>query len=95
MNAPIKDAFDCFSRKPMRGHFVLGFPSALLSLSQEKSSGVEIDLMGELEIMRQFLEQLQQSRRKTEISPATLERDLNTQLYQLSYQANRPEAGHL
>ena len=27
----------------MRRHFVLGFPRALLSLSQEKSSGVEIE----------------------------------------------------
>ena len=27
----------------MRRHFVSGFPRALLSLSQEKSSGVEID----------------------------------------------------
>ena len=26
-------------------HFVSGFPRALLSLSQEKSSGVEIDLL--------------------------------------------------
>ena len=43
MNAPIRDAFDCSSRKPMRRHFVSGFPRALLSLSQEKSSGVEID----------------------------------------------------
>ena len=42
MNAPIRDAFDYSSRKPMRRHFVLGFPRALLSLSQEKSSGVEI-----------------------------------------------------
>ena len=42
MNAPIRDAFDCSSRKPMRRHFVSGFPKALLSLSQEKSSGVEI-----------------------------------------------------
>ena len=42
MNAPIRDAFDCASRKPMRRHFVLGFPRATLSLSQEKSSGVEI-----------------------------------------------------
>ena len=38
MNAPIRDAFDCSSRKPMRRHFVSGFPRALLSLSQEKSS---------------------------------------------------------
>ena len=44
MNAPIRDAFDCSSRKPMRRHFVSGFPRALLSLSQEKSSGVEIGL---------------------------------------------------
>ena len=51
MNAPIRDAFDSSSRKPMRGHFDLGFPSALLSLSQEKSSGAEIDLMRELEII--------------------------------------------
>ena len=43
MNAPIRDAFDCSSRKPMRRHFVSGFPRALLSLSQEKSSGVEIE----------------------------------------------------
>ena len=28
----------------MRRHFVSGFPRALLSLSQEKSSGVEIDM---------------------------------------------------
>ena len=42
MNAPIRDAFDCSSRKPMRRHFVSGFPRAPLSLSQEKSSGVEI-----------------------------------------------------
>ena len=42
MNAPIRAAFDCSSRKPMRRHFVSGFPRALLSLSQEKSSGVEI-----------------------------------------------------
>ena len=45
MNAPIRDAFDCSSRKPMRRHFVSGFPRALLSLSQEKSSGVEIVYM--------------------------------------------------
>ena len=44
MNAPIRDAFDCSSRKPMRRHFVSGFPRALLSLSQEKSSGVEIEI---------------------------------------------------
>ena len=43
MNAPIRDAFDCSSRKPMRRYFVSGFPRALLSLSQEKSSVVEID----------------------------------------------------
>ena len=43
MNAPIRKAFDCSSRKPMRKHFVSGFPRALLSLSQEKSSGVEIE----------------------------------------------------
>ena len=43
MNAPIRDAFDCSSQKPMRRHFVSGFPRALLSLSQEKSFGVEID----------------------------------------------------
>ena len=42
MNAPIRDAFDCSSRKPMRRHFVSGCPRALLSLSQEKSSGLEI-----------------------------------------------------
>ena len=42
MNAPIRDFFDCSSRKPMRRHFVSGFPRALLSLSQKKSSGVEI-----------------------------------------------------
>ena len=42
MNAPIRDAVDCSSRKPMRRHFVSGFPRALLSLSQEESSGVEI-----------------------------------------------------
>ena len=41
MNAPIRDAFDCSSRKPMRRHFISGFPKALLSLSQKKSSGVE------------------------------------------------------
>ena len=44
MNAPIRDAFDCSSRKPMRRHFVSWFPRALLSLSQEKSSGVEIEV---------------------------------------------------
>ena len=33
MTAPIRDAFDCSSRKPMRRHFVSGFPRALLSLS--------------------------------------------------------------
>ena len=44
MNAPIRDAFDCSSRKPMRRHFVSGFPRALLSLGQEKSSGVEIGI---------------------------------------------------
>ena len=42
MNAPIRDAFECSSRKPRRRHFVSGFPGDLLSLSQEKSSGVEI-----------------------------------------------------
>ena len=42
MNAPIRDAFYCSSRKPMRRDFASGFPRALLSLSQEKSSGVEI-----------------------------------------------------
>ena len=42
MNAPIRNAFDCCSRKPTRRHFVSGFPRALLSLSQEKSSGDEI-----------------------------------------------------
>ena len=42
MNAPIRDACDCSSRKPMRRRFVSKFPGALLSLSQEKSSGVEI-----------------------------------------------------
>ena len=36
------NAFDCSLRKPIRGHFVSGFPRALLSLGQEKSSGVEI-----------------------------------------------------
>ena len=44
MNAPIRDAFDCSSRKPMRRHFASGFPRDLLSLSQEKSSGFEIEL---------------------------------------------------
>ena len=43
MNAPIRDAFDCSSQKPMRRHIVTGFPRALLSLNQEKSSGVEIE----------------------------------------------------
>ena len=43
VNAPIRDAFDCSSRKPMKRHIVSGFPRALLSLSQEKSSGVEIE----------------------------------------------------
>ena len=43
MDAPIRNAFDCSSRKPMRRHFVSGFPRALLSLSQKMSSGVEID----------------------------------------------------
>ena len=33
MNAPIRDAFHCSSRKPIRSHFVSGFPRALLSLS--------------------------------------------------------------
>ena len=47
MNAPMRDAFDCSSRKPMRRHFVSGFPTALLSLSQEESSGVEIVLQRE------------------------------------------------
>ena len=42
MNAPIRDAFDFSSRKPMRRHFVSGFPRALLCLSQEMNSGVEI-----------------------------------------------------
>ena len=42
MNAPIRDAFDCSSRKPMRRQFVSGFPRALLFLGQAKSSGVEI-----------------------------------------------------
>ena len=42
MNAPIRDALDWSSQKPMRRHFVSGFPRAFLSLSQEKSSGVEI-----------------------------------------------------
>ena len=32
MNAPIRDAFHCSSRKPMRRHFVSGFSKALLSL---------------------------------------------------------------
>ena len=41
MNAPIREAFDCSSLKPMTRHFVSGFPRALLSLSQEKSSGFE------------------------------------------------------
>ena len=45
MNAPIRDAFDCSSRrKPVRRHFVSRFPRALLSLSQKKRSGVEIEL---------------------------------------------------
>ena len=38
MNAPIRDAFDCSSLKPMRRHLVSGFPRGLLSLSQQKSS---------------------------------------------------------
>ena len=43
MNAPIRDDFHRSSRKPMRRHFVSGFPRALLSrISQVKSSGVEI-----------------------------------------------------
>ena len=41
MNEPIRDAFDCSSRKPMTRHYVSGFPRALLSLSKKKSSGVE------------------------------------------------------
>ena len=41
MNAPIRDALDCSLGKPMRRQFVSGFPRALCSLSQEKSSGVE------------------------------------------------------
>ena len=41
MNAPIRDAFDCSLRKPMRRHFVSGFPRVLFSLSQEESSRVE------------------------------------------------------
>ena len=43
---PITDAFDCSSRKPIRRQFASGFPRALLFLSQEKSSGVEIALLG-------------------------------------------------
>ena len=43
MNAPVRDAFDCPSQKPMRRRFVSGFPKALLSLSQEKSSGAKIE----------------------------------------------------
>ena len=33
MKAPIRYAFHCSSRKPMRRHFVSGFPRALLSIS--------------------------------------------------------------
>ena len=43
MNAPIRDAFDCSSRKPMGRQFVSVFPRALLLNEGEKSSGVEID----------------------------------------------------
>ena len=42
MNASIRDNFDFSSQKPMRRHFVSGFLRAILSLSQEKSSGVKI-----------------------------------------------------
>ena len=42
MNTPITDPFYCSSRKPMRRHFVSGFPRVLLSLSQEKISEVEV-----------------------------------------------------
>ena len=44
MNAPMIDAFDCSSREAMRRQFVSGFPRALFSLSQEKSSEDEIGL---------------------------------------------------
>ena len=33
MKAPIRDAFYCSIRKPMRRHFVSGFPRTLLSIS--------------------------------------------------------------
>ena len=55
MNAPIRNAFDCSSRTPMRRHFVSGFPRALLSLSQEKSSGVEIVAEINLEFNIQYM----------------------------------------
>ena len=42
VNAPIRDAFDCSLRKPMRQH-CFRVSRGLLSLSQEKSSGVEIE----------------------------------------------------
>ena len=41
MNAPIRDAFDCSSRKPMRRYFVSRLPRALheeLNLGQECGS---------------------------------------------------------
>ena len=40
MNAPIRDAFDCSSRKPMRRHVVSGFPrSSSLPPSREELWG--------------------------------------------------------
>ena len=40
----------------MRRHFVSGFPRALLSLGQEKSSGVEIDKMADFHYAKLNLE---------------------------------------
>ena len=48
MNAAIRDSFDSSSQKSMRRHFVSGFTRALLSLSQEKSCGVEIDIFSSI-----------------------------------------------
>ena len=39
MNAPIKHAFHCSSRKPTRRHLVSGFPRALLCLSYAQKRG--------------------------------------------------------
>ena len=42
MSAPIRDTFDCSSRKPTRRHFVSGFPRALSHTQKRRALGLRL-----------------------------------------------------